>query len=150
MILEESSSHLPDPRTTWCSSGCRFRECELLGWLLDGFPIYSHCGGLRSCYFLKKIGASGSAGSHLPDGNRAASNLPGQDTTDYQYVLAGTPGGAHCDLDAANGYNFTGKGLLDGASGRPISGYGYVASEDYPWVMPKFAGRALVTSWLPV
>ena len=42
-------------------------------------------------------------------------------------------------MDEANGYDFTGKGIKD-SEGNEMTGYAYVASEDYPFVMAKFYG----------
>ena len=55
-------------------------------------------------------------------------------TSSYTHVE-----GTDCDLDIANGYDFTGKGIK-GPDDKEITGYAYVASEDYPWVMPFMYG----------
>ena len=43
-----------------CSFKCRWDQCDLIGYMLDGFPIYSHCKKndgkwLKSCYKLKDV-----------------------------------------------------------------------------------------------
>ena len=42
-------------------------------------------------------------------------------------------------MDEANGYDFTGKGIFD-SEGNEITGYAYVGSENYPYVIAKFYG----------
>lgn len=42
-------------------------------------------------------------------------------------------------MDDANGFDFTGKGIKD-PSGKAITGYGYVATDDYPWSIPYLYG----------
>ena len=45
-----------------------------------------------------------------------------------------------CDLDEANGYTFP---AADWQGTRGIGGYGYVFSEDYPFIMPGYFGTEL-------
>ena len=45
-----------------------------------------------------------------------------------------------CDLDEANGYNFPSE-IWNGTKG--IDDYGYVFSEDYPFIMPGYYGTEL-------
>ena len=105
-----------------CAADGKWNQCEWIGTMLDGFKLYSHCkksgssSYLKSCYKLKT--SSSDEGS----------------TKNWQHVS-----GTDCDLDIANGYDFTGKGIKD-PDGKEITGYGYVASEDYPWVMPYMYG----------
>ena len=40
----------------------------------------------------------------------------------------------------ANGYDFTGKGITN-SDGQAITGYGYVATDTYPYVMPYLYGE---------
>ena len=63
---------------------------------------------LKSCYVLTGTG--------------------GESTSDFTFTAS-----AACDLDEANGYDFTGKGLTD-PTGAAITGYAYVASDAFPWV----------------
>ena len=58
----------------------------------------------------------------------------GSHSTHYEYQPS-----VHCDLDEANGYDFTNRGFTDHLD-NPIEGYAYVASESYPYIMPKYAG----------
>ena len=75
-----------------------------------------------------------------------ASEDIGDDTSDYIYSEFTTNVYDDCDLDEANGYDFTGKGIKD-PYGREISGYGYVASHDYPYVMPKRKRNIMGELW---
>ena len=79
------------------------KPCEHIGYIRDGFPLYSQCPGLESCYVDQ---------TYSPD---------------------------NCNLDEANGFDFTDKGILN-PSGEAISGYGYVVTKDYPYVPIKYAG----------
>lgn len=87
---------------------CMPSSCSVVGYLLDGFPVYGVCdqGGqrLRSCYRLN----AGATGRH---------------TADYYYQA-----GPDCQLDRANGYTF------------PDGSYGYIFTENYPFIMPGFSG----------
>ncbi|XP_069993980.1 uncharacterized protein [Penaeus vannamei] len=89
------------------------RPCELVGYMMDGFPVYSYCdvNGVRltSCY--KKVSGDGSMQEHFE-------YQPDED----------------CQLDEANGYPFE--------DGR---GYGYVFSENYPFVMRGFMGSNITS-----
>ena len=84
--------------------------------MIDGHKLLSHCkppgssNYLRSCWQLK------------------AGKTDAGSTSSYEHVP-----GNDCELDMANGYDFTGKGIVDPA-GKEITGYAYVASSDYPWV----------------
>lgn len=66
---------------------CMKNDCQLVGYLLDGFPVYGLCSRngrqLRSCY-KKKSGKTG----HY--------------TSDYSFQQ-----GSDCDLDRANGFTFS-------------------------------------------
>jgi YHYH protein len=100
-----------------------YDNCELIGHMLDGFPIYSHCfhhgknRTLASCYKL------------------AFDNSTGAFPADWVHSLQDD-----CDLDEANGYLFTaGDNIID-EHGEQIVGYGYVATDTYPYVMPYYAG----------
>ena len=106
-----------------CAFDAKWDSCEWIATLLDGHKLYSHCLApgqshyLRSCWRLKHgITDSGS-------------------TSSYEHIE-----GDNCELDMANGYDFTGKGIVD-PDGNEITGYAYVASEDYPWVMPYLYGE---------
>ncbi|XP_068238726.1 collagen alpha-1(III) chain-like isoform X2 [Palaemon carinicauda] len=82
--------------------------CKLVGYMMDGIPVYSYCTidgvRLRSCY--KQVSGDGTNQSH------------------YEY----SPDD-QCHLDEANGYDFGGS-----------KGYGYVFSENYPFIMRGFMG----------
>ena len=56
---------------------------------------------------------------------------------------------ADCHLDEANGYDFTGKGMLDN-DGNGISGYAYVASFEYPFIPIKYRGSTAQTEVVEV
>ena len=105
-----------------CSYDCVWDECEHIGYMRDGFKIYSHCrkgtSFLKSCY----VKVEGESGSH---------------STHYEYQPS-----VNCDLDEANGYDFTNRGFTDHLD-NPIEGYAYVASESYPYIMPKYAGTPM-------
>jgi hypothetical protein len=107
-----------------CTHDNKWDACELIGYVLDGFPIYSHCFSdekdryLTSCYAITDD-ADGDVGA---------------DTSDYAHAATND-----CDLDKANGYDFTGMGIAD-SDGNEITGYAYVATDSYPYVMPFYAG----------
>lgn len=107
-----------------CTHDGQWDTCELIGYILDGFPIYSHC------FFAEKNRYLQSCYSITNDTDQDN----GGDTSDYSHIAS-----ENCDLDAANGFDFTGKGILD-SEGNEITGYAYVASDTYPYVMPKYAG----------
>jgi len=105
-----------------CAFDKTWNECEWIGTMIDGFKLYSHCKAssgtfLRSCWKLKS--GKTDAGS----------------TSSFEHVS-----GSDCELDQANGYDFTGKGIKD-ASGNTITGYAYVATDTYPYVMPYLYGK---------
>ncbi|CAL4184400.1 unnamed protein product, partial [Meganyctiphanes norvegica] len=83
-------------------------SCKLMGYMMDGFPVYSFCRvdgvQLQSCY--KQTSGDGSNPGHFT----------------YQ-------ADSSCHLDEANGYEFGGH-----------RGYGYVFSENYPFIMRGFMG----------
>jgi len=90
--------------------------------LVDGRRLFSAgCStgtrNLKSCYVLTGTG--------------------GESSSDYTFTSS-----TACDLDEANGYDFTGKGINDN-DGNAITGYAYVATDAYPWVMVKFADTAV-------
>lgn len=96
--------------------------------MMDGFKLYSHCkvGGnfLKSCWKQTDV------------------NNGGENESDYSFSTD------NCELDKANGYDFTGKGVTD-STGAEITGYAYVASEAYPFLMAYLHGKvdcAYVTS----
>jgi uncharacterized protein YjbI with pentapeptide repeats len=80
------------------------KPCQLVGYIRDGFPLYSQCPDLESCYVDHKYNANN-----------------------------------NCNLDEANGFDFTDKGILN-PEGEEISGYGYVVTRDYPYLPLKYAG----------
>jgi len=95
--------------------------CTLVGYLGDGFPIYSYCTingtQLRSCY-------SQTAGT------------TGYSTSDYTFNTTAQSFGL-CHLDRGNGYCFNAsRGVLVGSG----CFYGYVLSPNYPFVMPAYHG----------
>ena len=110
-----------------CTNDGQWDECEHIGYLLDGFKVYSHCYHaakaryLSSCYFMDSDADGGG----------------GDDSSDYTHIASDD-----CDLDEANGFDFTGMDIRDNF-GNVITGYAYVASDSYPYVMPKYAG----TTW---
>jgi hypothetical protein len=112
-----------------CFTG--YNDCSLIGYLRDGFPIYSYCTinsvTLTSCWKLNS-GAAGTDSSHFTF-----------DSAAY---------GSTCQLDQSNGYCFptsTGKGIAttDPANGNAACNYGYVMTPNYPFVMPKYHGSVL-------
>jgi hypothetical protein len=118
-----------------CTHDDQRDACELIGYMLDGFPVYSHCfsaianRNLTSCYTMTSD----------TDGEN------GDDTSDWTHIES-----AACDLDQANGFDFTGMNIKD-STGSNISGYAYVATHDYPYVMPFYAGstwnRVVSVDW---
>lgn len=111
------------------TTGCipNWNQCVHVGWMRDGFPVYSYCrkkktGGpfLKTCY-EQKPGTDGGTTSHY------VFNKARFDSSD-------------CDLDEANGYNFPSE-IWNGTKG--IDDYGYVFSEDYPFIMPGYYGTEL-------
>lgn len=82
-------------------------SCEHIGYMRDGFPLYSPCPGLNSCYI------------------------------DETY----TPGD-NCKLDEANGIDFSGKNFYD-PDGHSIQGYGYVVTNNFPFLPLKYAGKQI-------
>ncbi|CAD7975383.1 unnamed protein product [Amoebophrya sp. A25] len=190
-------------------------SCTQVGWMLDGFPLYSGCGqAFRSCYFLRsafsnfdfnahdnihgnmrdtilnsdlsagaKLDASGlhayvnnsnllSPDASMTNGTGATGvdedSIRGNAASDYVYrgritfpytggqtaeaVLMRAPDNTvlssdntkinvmPCELDEANGFDFTNLNYTD-ANGREITGYGYLLTEEYPFVPPYFAGE---------
>lgn len=91
--------------------------------MVDGRRFFSTCKNaagtrdLKSCYVLTGTG--------------------GESSSDYTFTSS-----SECDLDEANGYDFTGKGIND-SDGNAITGYAYVATDAYPWVQTKFADTAV-------
>jgi arylsulfatase A-like enzyme len=118
-----------------CTHDDQGDACELIGYMLDGFPVYSHCFSaianrdLTSCYTMT---------SDTDGGN-------GDDTSDWTHIES-----TACDLDQANGFDFTGMNIQDN-TGSNISGYAYVATHEYPYVMPFYAGstwnRVVSVDW---
>ncbi|XP_076047469.1 uncharacterized protein LOC143029011 [Oratosquilla oratoria] len=90
--------------------------CEVLGYALDGFPIYGYCPSttdpsrnLTSCYQLND-GEDGSLTTHYTFNQQALEN-------------------GECDLDEANGIDFGDK-----------RGYAYVFTNDFPYTSPGYFG----------
>ena len=98
-----------------------YSDCLLVGYLADGFPVYSFCTingtRLKSCF--SQYNGTG-----------------GLDTSDYFFNTTKVAA-KDCHLDEANGYCFTDgkRGIASGSCS-----YGYVLSEDYPFVMPSSSG----------
>jgi len=81
-------------KTDVCAYDGTFDHCEWIGTMFDGFKLYSHCKKtdglwLTSCWKLTGTG--------------------GESSSDYTFDTSGTD----CDLDKANGFDFTGKGIND-------------------------------------
>ena len=98
--------------------------CRKIGHMLDGFPLYSSCANLTSCYFPR-------------------TDSMGDDTDDYVF----RPFAGGCDLDEANGFNFTGAGI--GLFNENLTGYGYVVTDRYPFVPPKLRATPATINVLP-
>ena len=81
----------------------------VVGYQCDGYPIYGLCANV--------------AGETLTSCYTLNSGEEGDFETDYTWDWAGYESGT-CHLDQCNGYTFS-----DGS-------YGYVTSEDYPYVAP--------------
>jgi hypothetical protein len=113
-------------------------ECKIVGWMLDGFPIYTPCAKLRSCY--TKVAKPQSADSTVSSDDDAEGLVDDDDTLltataasnmleySWEHTLSIAKG--ECDLDWSNGYEFSGLGIKDN-EGKVISGYGYVVSEGF-------------------
>ena len=67
------------------------------------------------------------------------SGYDGSSTWHYEFNRARFQSGG-CDLDEANGYTFP---AADWQGTHGIGGYGYVFSEDYPFIMPGYFGTEL-------
>ena len=65
--------------------------------------------------------------------------VDGGSTSHYEYNRTGFVSG-DCDLDEANGYTFPAD-IWQGSHG--LNGYGYVFSENYPFIMPGYYGTEL-------
>ncbi|CAD7954312.1 unnamed protein product, partial [Amoebophrya sp. A25] len=91
---------------------CKFEECKHIGYLMDGFPLYTSCANLRSCYELKpeSIRLAASNSSTIP--GLGQDRIAGDDSNDYYFDQA-RHDAKDCDLDEANGYDFTGSQLTD-------------------------------------
>ncbi|XP_037800755.1 uncharacterized protein LOC119595717 [Penaeus monodon] len=93
-------------------------SCTLVGYMRDGFSVYSSClrdsgsDYLRSCYQDNGTG-DGSHTSHYTFNQTAYDN-------------------GDCDLDMANGYTFSDD-----------RGYAYIFTEDYPFIMTGYYGTEL-------
>jgi len=122
--------YLRDPKDPICGLG---DECMHIGYMNDGFPIYSQCRGLKSCYV-----------SAVGHGTRR--RLPHITTWEGLAYQADYQLKSHCDdLDEANGFDFTDSGIQDN-NGNFITGYAYVASQGYPFLPLKHAG----SQWLEI
>lgn len=106
-----------------CAYDLKWDECEHIGYMRDGFKIYSHCRKTKVSSFLKSCYTK-------------TTGMDGTEDTHYVYEASD-----ECDLDEANAYDFTGKGFVD-SNDEPITGWAYIASESYPYVMPKYIGTA--------
>ena len=105
------------------STNQQWKDCEHIGYMRDGFPIYSQCRKrqiygstslMRSCYKMEP-GRTGSDESH------------------YRF----RPN--DCELDQYNGYDFSGQGFLD-SNNNPIEGWAYVATESFPFITSAYKG----------
>ncbi|CAD7965051.1 unnamed protein product [Amoebophrya sp. A120] len=79
-----------------------------------------------------------------------SNTLQGDSESDYIYRGVGSspnnmqvPLGA-CHLDEANGFDFTSENFVD-VNEVPMEGYGYVLTENYPYVPMFYSGDATVT-----
>jgi len=123
-------------KTHACTHDCIWNACTLIGWMLDGYPLYSHCAGLTSCYKLK---ASNEFRDRLE--NIQKNKGQGDDSSDYEFdqkSFEAVDGG--CNLDEANGFWFNATQGIEDADGNLITGYAYVATDNYPYVPTKFMG----------
>lgn len=101
------------PEDTWAADDPT--QCQFVGYMLDGFPVYGRCqhtngAELESCWV-------------------ANTDDPGH-LEDYSYV-----DGDSCYLDEANGYEFTTGQTSDG-----YTGYGYVTTTGFSGVPIGFMG----------
>jgi len=99
-------------------------QCQLVGYLYDGFPVYSYCNGYRSCYELKDKTTNNT--SVVTTNGRQVTVFNGCSTNDYQYNAASLTAGT-CHLDQANGRMYNGQ-------------YAYFITPNYPFVMPQTVG----------
>ncbi|XP_064095071.1 mucin-13-like isoform X2 [Macrobrachium nipponense] len=92
-------------------------SCANVGYMRDGFPVYTFCTHptksryLKSCYY--KTSGDGSNQSHYTFNTTAKNN-------------------GDCDLDEANGYTFSDQ-----------RGYAYIFTADYPFIMAGYYGTQL-------
>ena len=80
--------------TDVCAFDETFNHCEWIGTMFDGFRLYSHCKKTDGKYLLSCYKMTGTGG---------------ESTSDFVFDTTGKD----CDLDIANGYDFTGKGIKD-------------------------------------
>lgn len=102
-----------------------FNDCELMGYMVDGFPVYGKCQlvlnnqptALKSCY-------------------RKDSSKSGCDVSHYTFRA-----GSDCQLDQANGLFF--NRTITTASGRQFAAgtYAYFFTPEYPFIMPGYMGQ---------
>jgi hypothetical protein len=71
-----------------CDFNCDWNECKKIGFLFDGYPLYTHCHFPGSNKFLKSCYKIDPTSSCLKDGTL------GDDTCDYKFVP-----GPDCHLD---------------------------------------------------
>merc|ERR1711910_13068 len=111
-------------------------QCVLLGYYLDGVPVYGLCKDpnnnnvmMTSCYSLN----AGAATSSISTVFGTYDNL-GANQDDYTYASSSS-----CNLDEASG-------ALHPATGK----YSYFMTTDYPWIPIKFmAERSSICGFTP-
>jgi len=111
-------------------------QCVLLGYYLDGVPVYGLCKDpnnnnvmMTSCYSLNAGAATSSISTVFGDYDNLGAN---QD--DYTYASSSS-----CNLDEASG-------ALHPATGK----YSYFMTTDYPWIPIKFmAERSSICGFTP-
>jgi len=86
-------------------------SCGLMGYLGDGFAVFG-------------LNCTGADNNTLTSCYTLRSGADPEDTTSYEFNST-----ASCDLDQANGYDFGGE-----------TGYAYVFTEAYPFIMPGYYG----------
>jgi len=113
-----------------------YKDCALLGYLNDGFPVYGFCQGFKSCYEITNKTVNATSWVQKFPGGPSVFVFNGCDSKDYTFNQNLYNSGA-CQLDDANGRYYNGQ-------------YSYFFTPDFPFVMPKQAAMPYWLCALPV
>ena len=95
-------------------------NCSHVGYMLDGFPVYTRCFNSNNSKFLKSC--------YFDNGNGDGSHKSHYSFSETNYQ------NGNCDLDKANGYTFTSP------TPNGYVGYAYIFTDDYPFIMSGYYG----------